>query len=37
MDLYNKRYLDNVSVDIDNQQALGRFLDTGLIIHSISK
>ncbi|CAF5207483.1 unnamed protein product, partial [Rotaria magnacalcarata] len=28
MDLYNKGYLNNVSVDIDNQQALIKFLDT---------
>ncbi|CAF1278701.1 unnamed protein product [Rotaria magnacalcarata] len=31
MDLYNKGYLNNVSVDIDNQQALIKFLDTAVI------
>ncbi|CAF1205368.1 unnamed protein product [Rotaria sp. Silwood1] len=31
MDLYNKGYLNNVSVDIDNQQALIRFLDAAVI------
>ncbi|CAF3294780.1 unnamed protein product [Rotaria sp. Silwood2] len=31
MDLYNKGYLNNVSVDIDNQHALTRFLDAAVI------
>ena len=29
MDLYNKDYLKDVTVDIDNQRALTRFLDAG--------
>ncbi len=29
MDLYNKGYLNDVSVDIENQRALTRFLDAG--------
>ncbi len=31
MDLYNKGYLNDVSVDIENQRALTRFLDAGRI------
>ncbi|CAF3617744.1 unnamed protein product [Rotaria sordida] len=31
MDLYNNGYLNNISVDIDNQHALIRFLDTAVI------
>jgi hypothetical protein len=30
MDLYSKGYLKDVSVDIDNQRALTRFLDAGM-------
>jgi hypothetical protein len=29
MELYNKGYLNDVSVDVENQRALTRFLDTG--------
>ena len=29
MELYNKGYLDDVSVDIESQRALTRFLDAG--------
>ena len=29
MDLYNKGYLDDVVVDIENQRSLTRFLDAG--------
>ncbi|CAF0849143.1 unnamed protein product [Adineta steineri] len=31
MELYNKNYLDDVSVDIDNQRALTKFLDAVVI------
>jgi hypothetical protein len=31
MDLYNKGFLNDVSVDIENQRALTRFLDAGRI------
>ncbi len=30
MDLYNKGYLNDISVDIDNQRGLTRFLDAGI-------
>ncbi len=30
MDLYNKGYLNDVSVDIENQRGLTRFLDAGM-------
>lgn len=30
MELYGKGYLDDVSVDVDNQRALTRFLDAGM-------
>ena len=29
MDLYNKGYLNDVSVDIENQRELTKFLDAG--------
>lgn len=29
MELYSKGYLDDVSVDIENQRALTKFLDAG--------
>ncbi len=32
MELYNKGYLDDVSIDIENQRALTKFLDAGKII-----
>jgi hypothetical protein len=31
MELHNKGYLNDVSVDIENQRALTRFLDAGKI------
>ncbi len=31
MELYNKGYLNDVSVDVENQRALTRFLDAGKI------
>jgi hypothetical protein len=36
MELYNKGYLDDVSVDIENQRALTRFLDAGKIYQYLS-
>jgi hypothetical protein len=36
MELYNKGYLDDVSVDIENQRALTRFLDAGKIYRYLS-
>ncbi len=30
MDLYNKGYLNDISVDIDNQRGLTKFLDAGM-------
>jgi hypothetical protein len=31
MELYNKGYLNDVSIDVDNQRALTKFLDAGKI------
>ena len=31
MELFNKGYLDDVSVDVENQRTLTRFLDAGKI------
>jgi hypothetical protein len=30
MDLFNKGYVNNVSVDIENQRELIKFVDTGI-------
>ena len=35
MDLYQKGYLNDVTVDFDNQRALTRFLDAGTIARRI--
>jgi hypothetical protein len=37
MDLYHKGYLNDVSVDIENQRALTRFLDAGKVYFFLKK